>query len=163
MIETERLIIMSLNRKLYKALKKNKHKSIIATNWPNPLIDDIISYNLKLYRKYETMMKWSVWIIVLKDEQRIIGDIGFKSIPDHEGKVDIGYSILTDFRCKGYAKESLTYMVKHAFEDDQVTCVLADCLKENHASKAVLNGCGFIQFNEDETSLYWKTEKESLR
>ena len=60
-------------------------------------------------------------------------------------------------------KESLTYMVKHAFEDDQVTCVLADCLKENHASKAVLNGCGFILFNEDETSLYWKTEKESLR
>ncbi len=104
------------------------------------------------YREMVDEMKRSVgreewasdWTICLLDGTTI-GGIGFKGVPDQEGKVEIGYDIQPEFQNAGYATEATKAMLEWALSESDVLCVQAQTESQNEKSKRVLKKNGFAE------------------
>ena len=49
--------------------------------------------------------RFGIWLIVERDTNTVVGDIGFHGPPDG-GRVEIGFSVIPDRRRRGYASEA---------------------------------------------------------
>ncbi len=68
-----------------------------------------------------------------------IGSIRISSCqPNAEGTVEVGYSVVPEYRRRGYATEATRAMIKHAFADAAVRRVIAHALPELVSSIGVL-------------------------
>lgn len=85
---------------------------------------------------------YAVWMIELPDGTRV-GDLCFKGLPP-TGAVEIGYGILDEFQCRGYATEAVAAAVAWAQHQPGVRCVEAETEPTNAASQCVLAKCGFV-------------------
>lgn len=104
-------------------------------------------------------MWYTVWIIVLKETNRCIGTIMVKNYPNENGEVIIGYSIESEFRCKGFMTEALNRLTQWLFSNPGVKFILADTLKNNIASHRVLQKIGMVNFMEDNECFWWRLAK----
>lgn len=84
----------------------------------------------------------SDWSIYLKTGEEI-GGIGFKGLPNEEGKVEIGYGVEPKYQNQGYATEAVETMIRWAFSQKGVKCVQAQTESNNEVSKSVLRKNGF--------------------
>lgn len=66
---------------------------------------------------------YAIWMIELKNGMRI-GDLNFKGITA-DGMVEIGYGILDEQKCKGYATETVTAIVNWAAKQPRVSRIEA--------------------------------------
>jgi len=96
------------------------------------------------------------WIIILKEENRIIGGACFKGKPDASGNMEIGYGINEKYRNKGYATEAVSRMIKWVLARKNVKTVIAETEKDNIPSWRVLEKNGMKKFKETEKSIWWK-------
>ena len=58
------------------------------------------------------------------------------------GTIVLFYSIGEEFRCRGYATQCATELLRYAFEDLQYDAVYGGCAKENPASFRVMEKAG---------------------
>jgi [ribosomal protein S5]-alanine N-acetyltransferase len=72
----------------------------------------------------------------------LVGWGGFKGAPK-EGIVELGYAIAPDRRGRGLATAAAEAMVAEAFDDPEVSAVIAHTLPERNASNRVLEKVGF--------------------
>jgi ribosomal-protein-alanine N-acetyltransferase len=90
---------------------------------------------------------WSIWYQLSKKHQppQVMGICGFKGKPDGSGSVEIGYSVLKQFRVQGYATEAVARLVVWAFSHQNVTEVAAETLPHLKQSIRVMekNGMKF--------------------
>ncbi|UGB30173.1 GNAT family N-acetyltransferase [Metabacillus sp. B2-18] len=98
---------------------------------------------------------WGVWLVFRKDDEQLIGDIGFKGKPEN-GIVEVGYGILKEVQGKGYAAEAVEALLNWAFKSGEVQKVIAECLKTNTASIKVLEKLSMTKVEEDELMMYWE-------
>ncbi len=91
---------------------------------------------------------WYGWYAVRKDgaqgPRALVGAGGYFGPPDSEGVVEIGYSMLPEWRRMGYAGEIVQALLERAFRHAQVTKVVAHTTESNPASIGVLLRCGFL-------------------
>ena len=91
---------------------------------------------------------WYGWYAVRNADAQgtraLVGAGGYLGPPDSEGVVAIGYSILPEWRRKGYASELVQALLARAFDQVHVTKVIADTTESNPASIGVLRRCGFL-------------------
>jgi ribosomal-protein-alanine N-acetyltransferase len=73
----------------------------------------------------------------------LLGICGFKGRPGQSGSVEIGYSVLSQFRNKGYATEAASRLVDWAFGHANVHEVCAETLPHLRQSIRVLEKNGF--------------------
>ena len=101
---------------------------------------------------------YAVWMIELPDGTRV-GDLCFKGLPP-TGAVEIGYGILDEFQCRGYATEAVAAAARYdrcfviggavaaavawAQHQPGVRCVEAETEPTNAVSQRVLAKCGFV-------------------
>jgi RimJ/RimL family protein N-acetyltransferase len=92
---------------------------------------------------------WWCWYFVSHDRAAgrriLIGNGGFKGPPDTAGTVEVGYSVLPQFRERGYATEAVNALVVWAFEEPRVQSVIAETARDNAASIRVLDKASFVQ------------------
>lgn len=89
---------------------------------------------------------WWMYFMVLPraaGDRVLIGSTGYKGPPSEDGTVEIGYAVVSDYRRRGYASESVRGLVKHAFGTPAVRRVVAETLPELTPSIGVLHQCGF--------------------
>jgi len=87
---------------------------------------------------------WSFWYLLTPgDAGDLIGICGFKGRPDEAGSVEIGYSILSNYQCLGYATEAVARLVGWAFSHNNVNEVCAETLPHLSQSIRVLEKNGF--------------------
>ena len=103
----------------------------------------------------------TLWIIISKMANVIIGDIGFKGRPSDNGLIEIGYGIYPEFFNNGYMTEAVEIMVTWAFDQPEVRIILAETSKENIPSQKVLNKNRFKIFAETEFNYWWRLDKDS--
>ncbi len=84
---------------------------------------------------------YAVWLIERQDGVPV-GDLCFKGLGE-DGSVEIGYGILEEQRCRGYAAEAVSAAVRWALDQPGVSRVEAETDPENRASQRVLEKCGF--------------------
>lgn len=103
---------------------------------------------------------WSVWLVIDQENNMIIGDAGFKGVPDKKGIVEIGYEIGLSSRKKGYATEAVNGLIEWAFKHKKVNKVIAECKNDNISSIRVLEKVGMKRVTSRGDMLQWELKKE---
>ena len=81
-------------------------------------------------------------LIIHTMDRALIGETGFHGPPDGSGTVEVGYSIVPDYRGRGFAFEATRALIDQAFERPGILRVIAGCLDDNLASIKVLEKLG---------------------
>ena len=118
----------------------------VPDNWPPELYDrPAMEYTLRELSD-PAVQGWSSWYLILNDTNELFGLCGFKGRPDGSGSVEIGYSILKQFRETGLATEAAMRLIAWAFTHHEVRQVTAETLPHLKSSIRVLekNGMEFV-------------------
>ena len=117
----------------------------VPGNWPPELYDRKAMEFAASLLKDPAARGWSFWYLVDRqtDPGELMGMCGFKGRPDGKGSVEIGYSVLSQHRNKGYATEAAARLVDWAFGHSNVSEVSAETLPHLRQSIRVLEKNGF--------------------
>ena len=163
-IRTERLILVPFTVEFAQAALDDRDKLHgllglhIPVSWPNPDYAEILPMIVKGLR-IDPSGAERLRLIVHATDRTVIGDIGFIEPPDEDGNMEFGYSIVPEYRGKGYATEVARAMIEWAFDQPGVKRVTADCLADNYASIRVLEKAGMRQIEPEGNLLRWETLK----
>ncbi|MDP5099991.1 MAG: GNAT family N-acetyltransferase [Nonlabens sp.] len=91
----------------------------------------------------ETISKLT-YSIRLKNSKDFIGICGILFGQPKYKKAELWMKFNPAFWNQGYATETITRLLKACFEEHKLHRVEAGCAIENHASKKVLEKCGFV-------------------
>jgi [ribosomal protein S5]-alanine N-acetyltransferase len=164
-IHTERLVLIPFTLEAARALYAGD-KAVLAylglqatPYWPDQESMDTLPRIIKRLEEVKEPTGFESWMIVLKRNNTVIGDAGFKGPPTTEGVVDIGYSIIEQEHQRGYGLETARALVGWAFLQPSVKAVTASCLLENAASIRILEKLGMEELVRDDEVIYWRLEQ----
>lgn len=164
-IETERLIIIPITLEITKELLQGSSKEVdklgivMDGEWPTDDTKDILPIILQSLEVNKIPSGFETWMIVRKDDRRVIGDIGFFGKPNELGEVQIGYGLVKHEQGKGYGSEALKAIVNWVVAQGEVKTILADCLIDNTPSATILKKVGMQEINRDDELIYWEYRK----
>lgn len=147
-LQTERLKIVPCTDELLSTIPTEEYK-----------IGPHISMFLEKLREDSTQLGWGVWLVITKENNTIIGDIGFKGKPNSENTVEVGYGIIPSAQNKGYATEAVNEIINWAFTNDDVNKVVAECLHDNIPSIKVLEKLNMNKIGTVNDMLKWELKK----
>ena len=98
----------------------------------------------------------TLWTLILKDQNKMAGDLCFYGEPNEEGEIEIGYGTYEDFRGKGYMKEAVGAIIAWVKSQPYVKSIIASTDKTNQASYSLLEKNNFIKAGETETLFNWR-------
>lgn len=121
---------------------------VVPGEWPPELFDEpAVRWTLDRIENERDWLEWGFLYFVLRDLAGgpgvLVGAGGYKGPPTSSGAVEVGYSILSQFRRRGLATEATLGMVAHAFTDPRVQYIVAQTLPELIPSIGVLVKAGF--------------------
>jgi RimJ/RimL family protein N-acetyltransferase len=119
----------------------------VAAEWPPELYDrDPIEFTIRQLEAAPEQAPWWLYYFVRKADAVTravaIGCGGYKG-PPRDGGVEIGYSIVPEYRRQGYASEAANGLIRHAFRLPEVQRITAETLPSLVSSIGVLERCGF--------------------
>jgi len=116
------------------------------------------------YVKYnpDKILFGTLWVIIHKTDNVVIGDISFKGAPSDRGLVEVGYGIANDYRNKGYMTEALQTFISWAFQQPDVKIILAETDKTNLSSQRTLIKNNFAAFAETDLNYWWRLDREPI-
>jgi ribosomal-protein-alanine N-acetyltransferase len=165
-IETSRLTLVPFSLDLMKAVITEKTrlgeilKVTVPDSWPGQDLAEALPAFIKNMEKEPGSSVWSGLIIHKKDKV-LIGDIGFHGAPDAQGAVEIGYSIIPEYRNQGYATEIVQALIHWAFQKPDIKVITAETLKDNIASIKVLTKAGMNCLASEDKWLKWEIRKQA--
>ncbi|MFJ4360599.1 GNAT family N-acetyltransferase [Streptomyces massasporeus] len=112
-----------------------------------------------VYKQYEDGVhrpEWGMYVLVRREDERAIGAMGFHSVPDEAGRVEVGYDLVDGARGHGYATEALRALSSWALGRPEVRTVVANVERDNLPSQNVLTRAGFTQVAEDPEHLTYE-------
>lgn len=117
----------------------------VPDDFPNHLVRDfVLPAKITELRADPNRGVWS-GIIIHDADNIVIGSMGFKSPPDENGMVEMGYDIVPAYQGHGYATEMAKVLITWALEQPSVKRITAECLPDNWASIRVLQKVGMQQ------------------
>ena len=117
----------------------------VPSHWPPKHMDEpAIRWMLALVERLPTDAPWRMYYILLPGTPSlVIGTCGYKGLPDTDGAVEIGYSVLNDhWRC-GYASEAASALVASAWRHGAQQAI-AETYPALTASRRVMEKCGMV-------------------
>lgn len=128
--------------------------------WPGEALDQFPAWLAQRRAAPEGPEAWGGTIID-RASLTAIGQMGCKSLPDAQGKVEIGYGTNAGQRDRGIATEAGGAFVDWLLQQPSVESVVAECLVTNAASVRVLEKVGFtlLEEREDEEGRLLRWEK----
>lgn len=162
-LDTQRLRIICLdldNFRSYIHEHGNMQRKLGVEVTAEELPDELKTIFLPVYEEALNDSKsyeWNtVWQIILKSRNCIVGGICFKGCPNIDGEVEIGYGTEPDYQNKGYMTEAVKAVIEWAVLQDGVECVIAETEKFNIASHRVLEKNRMTVYKETEGFLWWR-------
>ncbi len=128
----------------------------VPEGWPAEELKKAAPYFIKLLSQSPDMEGRLCWFIVEKDQEIVIGSIGFKAEPDKDGIVEIGFGIDPAFRQKGYATEAVKALTGWALSQNDIQKVVAECELDNKPSIRVLEKAGMQKTGIEEDMIKWE-------
>ncbi len=166
MIISSRLKLVNFTQQHAEAMAKGDNEFSVFINaglpkyWSEEKIEIETFYN-EVKNNVENNIDWGGYLIIHKDDNKLIGSCGFKGNPKDDGSVEIGYEIHNDYRGMGFAQEAAKALTEFAFTFPGVIKVLAHTLAEENVSCNVLRKSGFSfvkQYNDPEDGEIWQWE-----
>ena len=120
-------------------------ETLVPDNWPPELYDGPAMLYALQQLADPGEQGWSFWYLLLRspEAEQLVGLCGFKGRPDPRGRVEIAYSVLNQYRGRGFAVEAVQTLVEWAFTHAGVQEVCAETLPYLSQSIRVLEKCGF--------------------
>jgi len=122
----------------------------IESGWPPGEYDRSAQefFRDRLQQGGKAVIGWYSWYAILRQSiykcPLLVGAGGYFGPPDDRGEVEIGFSILSAWKGRGYATELTSALVDNAFVDLSVQKVIAHTTAQNIASINVLKKAGFV-------------------
>ena len=151
-IETPRtrLVLMSLGfMDAILAGDREGAEALLGASVPDEWPDEDDRWLLRLrneqIREDASSAPWLVRAIVSREADRMVGHVGFHGPPDEDRVVEIGYTVLSDFRRRGYAEEAVRAMFDWAHSEHEIARLRASAAPDNDPSLALIKKLGFFQ------------------
>lgn len=87
----------------------------VPDSWPWKEMDEIAPWLKDQLLRNPELACWLTWLVVQPQDKQLIGDIGFGGPPDRDGVLEMGYSIVPEYRNRGYGSEAAAALVAWAF------------------------------------------------
>jgi [ribosomal protein S5]-alanine N-acetyltransferase len=100
----------------------------------------------------------TLWTVICKAENIMVGDLCFVGEPNPAGEVEIGYGTYETARNKGYMTEAVGGVIRWAEKQPLVKSIVASTDKDNPASASVLVKNGFIRNGDAGTLIHWRLQ-----
>jgi [ribosomal protein S5]-alanine N-acetyltransferase len=163
MIETERLILRPLTyEQLIKYIKTDNSLEIelnlaqtsraIEPELKEALEETILPNVADFNKNY---LYSTLWTVILKEQNKMVGDLCFMGEPNIEGEIEIGYGTYPSFRKNGYMTEAVGGMLEWAKNEPNVLKVLASTEQINTNSHGILRKNNFTQIGHNGTIIIW--------
>ena len=121
----------------------------ILASWPPGEFDRfaITYFHDRLACDGESAAPWYAWYAIRRATADVpatlIASGGYFGPPSNDGTVEIGYSVVPEWRRHGYATEMVGGLLSRLADTPGINRVLAECDVQNVASIGVLTRCGF--------------------
>jgi [ribosomal protein S5]-alanine N-acetyltransferase len=163
-LESERLRLFPCTLPMLKAVKASSPElekllgATVPDSWPQKETREALPYFTGIIEREPNMCQWLLWAVILKSSSILIGDAGFKGGAER-GVVELGYSILPEYRNQGYASEAVGLLTQWALTQEGVDTVVARCSTDNLASIRVLQKTGMqVALNDGDEIIYYKVQ-----
>jgi ribosomal-protein-alanine N-acetyltransferase len=133
----------------------------IPDSWPAEELREVAVYYIKLLSESPNVKDRLCWFIVEKEQNIVIGSIGFKAKPDKDGVVEIGFGIEPAFRLQGYATDAVEGVIKWALSQNDIRKVIAECEPNNKPSVRVLEKVGMKRTRLEGNMIKWEIERDN--
>jgi [ribosomal protein S5]-alanine N-acetyltransferase len=107
-----------------------------------------LQYILNQMNESQLWHPWLPYLFVFRSDRALVGLGGFKSVPDANRSVEIGYSVAPSYQNKGFATSAARQLIEIAFESKLIDRVCAHTLAAPNASSRVLEKCGMTQVSQ---------------
>lgn len=161
-LETERLILAPLTAPQLRLWTENipaLEKELNCTYDAEPMHGfflEIVKSQLEITEKDEANYLFhSFWLIIRKEDRVVVGSTDFKSTPDENGEVEIGYGTGKKYENQRYMTEAVRAMCGWALRQEGILGVIAETEIDNIPSHHILMRCGFKQYKQADT-LWWR-------
>ncbi len=161
-IETKRLVLFPYTAENLRLFNEDLQafEQMYGVKYQGEELDHLLrNFLIRLQKEIEEepehYLYFTEFLIVLKEDDRIIGSIDYKHIPE-DGVTEVGYGIHPLHQNKGYMSEALKGFLDFG-KRIGIRKVLADTRKDNIASQKVLQNCGF-RFLKEEENLWWQID-----
>jgi len=166
MIETKRLIIKPLSydelvkhirspRELSDEMSLKPSSSLMDEQTQEAILTDLLP---NLSDATKNPLFYTMWIIIEREENAIIGGVCFHGEPDINGEVEIGYGTDYDYRNRGYMTETIDGMILWARDNDKIRVINAGTDKSNLSSIRVLEKNGFKMTTQSDSTVIMRLE-----
>jgi [ribosomal protein S5]-alanine N-acetyltransferase len=106
---------------------------------------------------------FTLWTMISKEHNCMIGDLCFKGEPCENGSVEIGYGIYPAYERKGYITEAVEVLCLWAMNQKYVRSVRAETLPDNIASQRVLQKNGFVFLGANDGLMKWQLHSDFIQ
>jgi ribosomal-protein-alanine N-acetyltransferase len=122
--------------------------SAAPAGWPPEHHDrGVIEWILNALYRLAPDDPWRFYYIVLNNPRTLIGTCGIKQPPDKTSCVEVGYSVLEQYRCRGFASEAVMALMNLAFAKGALE-VAAETFPSLAPSLRVMQKCGMTSGGE---------------
>jgi RimJ/RimL family protein N-acetyltransferase len=158
-IRTERLELVAFAPEAIRALiasRRDEAESILGLSLPAEFpdagdLDGFLPIQLNRMEADPGRREWMARLMVGNSEGAV-GHCGFHGPPERIGRAEIGYTVFSQFRGRGYAKEAAQGLVDWAFRQGERE-VYAAVSPSNDVSLAVVRRLGFKQVGTQEDEI----------
>lgn len=151
-LTSERLRLVPLTRRQlqtgllrWTALERELDVVVCGRVWEERLREIYRTKEYKMAHAGKNFVWHTYWQIIERSGNRIVGEAGFKGLPDADGLVEIGYQLWPEQRGNGYMNEALALLTGWALEQAGVNGVMARVRQDNAPSRRLLEKRGFIR------------------
>ncbi|KAA0548061.1 GNAT family N-acetyltransferase [Bacillus sp. BGMRC 2118] len=160
-IITDRLLLVPCSLDLIKSLaiyrKELEKRSPISipTDWPSADLIGMLPYYIEKLERDKEEFGWGIWMIILYEEKRIIGDIMMRGKPV-EGAVEFTHHLIKEIKDESIAFEAIESMIDWFIEAQSITSILTECNSNDEQSIRLLERLGMKCTVKDGAFLYWE-------
>ena len=150
-LESPNLVLVAATKELVDADLSGHAALAVALNaevpesWPPELFSAPVRSLSRQLLENPAEQGWSAWYLLARggDDAVLVGLCQFRGRPDAWGSVEIAYSILPEFRNRGFATEAVARLVRWAFGHPKVTEVTAETMPYRRHSIRIMEKNGF--------------------
>jgi RimJ/RimL family protein N-acetyltransferase len=168
-IHTQRLTLIPLTPEHVRTFFEDKGRlaAMLGVTIPDswPVFPEGIIYWKDHPELLSDISDWASRLFVHSADRVLIGDGGFKGVPDADGRVEIGYALVSPYRGQGLGTEAARALVDWAFSHPEISAVCAETLRDAYQSMRLLEKLGMTfdslrQDDVDEIVYRWQVSRE---
>ena len=146
MLHTKRLTLRSIKPEDAPAVFKYRSNAIANQyqGWIPKTVDDVDDFIVnKTSPELDVHDTWHQLVIILKEKNELIGDIGLHFLDEESKQLEIGCTLNKNYHGKGYAKEALKETINFLFMDLNKHSIVTSIDPRNLPSIALVERLGF--------------------